>query len=206
MAKIIKIGSMNTTLTSKTANLAKTSRQGNITNPFKFSNFEGNTLQFADVFEGFEPKKQNKLRMIASSAIGSMNRMKSSITEPIVNFVRNIGSGISNAWDYAKNTNISDLPGLKQVNTVMNTPINIDGLKNVGRSISSRMESISSSAKNIGDKVSAKMEFLNTDVTELWSGLISKIHSNKFSSDMSVADLKSAWLNEIAKESMEVVA
>ena len=63
MAKIIKIGSMNTTLTSKTANLAKTSRQGNITNPFKFSNFEGNTLQFADVFEGFEPKKQNKLKI-----------------------------------------------------------------------------------------------------------------------------------------------
>lgn len=197
MAKIIKIGSMNTTLTSKTANLAKTSRQGNITNPFKFSNFEGNTLQFADVFEGFEPKKQNKLRMIATSAIGSMNRMKSSITEPIVNFVRNVSSEISNAWDYAKNTNISDVPVIRH---------NIDGLMNVGRSISSRMESISSSAKNISDKVSAKMEFLNTDVTELWSGLVSKMHSNKFSSDMPVADLRAAWLSEISKESMEVVA
>ncbi len=203
MAKIIKIGSMNTTLTSKTANLAKTSRQGNITNPFKFSNFEGNTLQFADVFEGFEPKKQNKLKMIASSVTGSMNKMKSSITEPIMNFVNRVRGGISNAWDYAKNTNISDLPGVKKVNDILNTPINIniDGLKGISKNISS---GLNTDIKDIGKGISSKMEFLNSDVTELWSGLISKMHSHKYSSEMSVSDLESAWRNEIAN--MEVAA
>ncbi len=205
MAKIIKIGSMNTTLTSKTANLAKTSRQGNITNPFKFSNFEGNTLQFADVFEGFEPKKQNKLKMIASSVTGSMNKMRSSITEPIMNFVNRVRGGISNAWDYAKNTNVSDLPGIKQVNDVLNTPINInlDGLKGIGRSISS---GLNTDIKDIGKGISSKMEFLNSDVTELWSGLVSRIHSNSYNSEMSVSDLEMAWKGIISNESAEVAA
>lgn len=194
MAKIIKIGSMNTTLTSKTANLAKTSRQGSITNPFKFSNFEGNTLQFADVFEGFEPKKQNKLRMIASSVTGSMNKIRSSITEPIMNFVNRVRGGITSAWDYAKNTNVSDLPGVKQVNDVLNTPINVnlDGIKDFGRTLS--------------EGLSSKMGILNSDVTELWSGLISKIHTNGYNSDMPVADLEAAWKGIIANESVEVAA
>lgn len=208
MAKIIKIGSQNTTLTSKTANLAKTSRQGNITNPFKFSNFEGNTLQFADVFEGFEPKKQNKLKMIASSVTGSMNKIRSGITEPIMNFVNRVRGGISNAWDYAKNTNVSDLPGIKQVNDVLNTPINIniDGIKNLGKTISSKMEFLNTDIKDIGKGISSKIEFLNNDVTELWSGLISRIHTNKYSSEMPVSDLEAAWKNEIAMESLEGAA
>lgn len=196
MAKIIKIGSMNTTLTSKTANLAKTSRQGSITNPFKFSNFEGNTLQFADVFEGFEPKKQNKLKMIASSVTGSMNKMRSGITEPIMNFVNRVRGGISNAWDYAKNTNVSDLPGIKQVNDVLNTPININ----------INLDGIKDSMSNIGKGISSKMEFLNSDVTELWSGLVSRIHSNSYNSEMPVADLEMAWKNIIANESLEGAA
>lgn len=194
MAKIIKIGSMNTTLTSKTANLAKTSRQGSITNPFKFSNFEGNTLQFADVFEGFEPKKQNKLKMIASSVTGSMNKMRSGITEPIMNFVNRVRGGISNAWDYAKNTNVSDLPGIKQVNDVLNTPININ------------IDGIKDSLSTIGKGISSKMEFLNSDVTELWSGLVSKINTNSYNSEMPVADLEMAWKNIIANESLEGAA
>ena len=202
MAKIIKIGSMNTTLTSKTANLAKTSRQGSITNPFKFSNFEGNTLQFADVFEGFEPKKQNKLKMIASSVTGSMNKMRSGLTESIMNFVNRVRGGISNAWDYANNTNVSDLPGIKQVNDVLNTPINLDGLKGIGSSISSKMEFLNTDIKDKG--ISSRLDFLNSDVTELWSGLVSKIHTNKYNSEMPVADLEAAWKNEIAN--VEVAA
>ena len=185
---------MNTTLTSKTANLAKTSRQGSITNPFKFSNFEGNTLQFADVFEGFEPKKQNKLKMIASSVTGSMNKMRSGITEPIMNFVNRVRGGISNAWDYAKNTNVSDLPGIKQVNDVLNTPININ------------IDGIKDSLSTIGKGISSKMEFLNSDVTELWSGLVSKINTNSYNSEMPVADLEMAWKNIIANESLEGAA
>ena len=111
MAKIIKVGSQNPTFTSfkaRKASSIQTHRNSNeATNPFKFTNFEGNTLQFADVFEGFKPKSTSKLRMIASSAAGSMNKIKSSIAEPIIAFVNRV-------WDYAKNTNISDVPGIKQ--------------------------------------------------------------------------------------------
>ena len=52
MAKINKV---ELNLGQKIANPFKTTRKSD-TNPFKYSNFEGNTLQFADVFEGFEPK------------------------------------------------------------------------------------------------------------------------------------------------------
>lgn len=192
MAKIIKIGSMNTTLTSKTANLAKTSRQGNITNPFKFSNFEGNTLQFADVFEGFEPKKQNKLRMIASSVTGSMSKMRTGITESIMNFV----DRVRGAWDYAKNTNVSDLPGIKKVNDVLNTPIELD--------LNLHIDDIKNSISNIGKGISSKMGILNTDVTELWSGLISRVQPHSYTSEMPVVDLELAWKNINANESLEV--
>lgn len=202
MAKIIKIGSMNTTLTSKTANLAKTSRQGNITNPFKFSNFEGNTLQFADVFEGFEPKKQNKLRMIASSVAGSMSKMRNGITEPIVNFVRRVGSGISHAWDYACNTNVSDIPAVRKFNDIMNTPVNIN--------LGINMDSVRNSISDIRERISSrmpKMEYLNKDVVEVWSditsrvsGVTSRIHSRRFNSQMSVSDLESAWKREVSME------
>lgn len=197
MAKIIKIGSMNTTLTSKTANLAKTSRSGNSTNPFKFSNFEGNTLQFADVFEGFEPKKTNKLRLIASSVTGSMNKMRNGITEPIMNFVNRVRGGISNAWEYAKNTNVSDLPGIKKINDVMNTPIELN--LNLGLNL----DGVKGSISNIGKGLSSGMEFLNSDVNELWSNLVSRVHTSKYSSSMSIAELESAWKDIIANESME---
>ena len=48
----------------------------------------------------------HKLRMIASSATGSMNKMKSGY-ESIVDFVKRIGSGISKAWDYASSTSFT---------------------------------------------------------------------------------------------------
>ena len=83
MAKIIKVGSQTIT-PNKIANPFKTTRTST-TNPFKYNNFEGNTLQFADVFEGFKPSFKaapvNKMRMIASSVTGSMNKIKSSIPE-----------------------------------------------------------------------------------------------------------------------------
>lgn len=204
MAKIIKIGSMNTTLTSKTANLAKTSRQGNITNPFKFSNFEGNTLQFADVFEGFEPKKQNKLRMIATSVTGSMSKMRTSIKESIVNFV----DRVRGAWDYAKNTNMSDLPGIKQVkeypaikqiNDIMTKPIEL----NMGINIDSLKES------KIGKSISSGIEIMTTEHhwSDVWSALISKVHTKPtYTNDMPVSDLELAWKNINANESLEVAA
>ena len=64
--------------------------------------------------------------MIASSVTGSMSKMRSSIAEPIVNFVNRVRGGISSAWTYAKNTPMSEVPGFKQMNEVLNTPINLN--------------------------------------------------------------------------------
>ena len=106
----------------KIVNPFKTSRSS-AANPFKYSNFEGNTLQFADVFEGFETKKAGRLKMISSAAAGSMTKLYSGITEPILNFVNRIKDGLSGAWNYAKSTNISDTAGIKTVNKIMSTDI-----------------------------------------------------------------------------------
>ena len=112
MAKIIKVGSQNPTFTSqkvrKNASIQTRRNSNEATNPFKFTNFEGNTLQFADVFEGFKPNfKANKMRMVASSVAGSMHKMRASIAEPIINFVKRVHSGLTSAWDYASTTNFT---------------------------------------------------------------------------------------------------
>lgn len=194
MSKIIKVGSQN--LTPKIANPFKTSRNST-TNPFKYSNFEGNTLQFADVFEGFEPKHTNKLRMIASSVTGSMNKMRSRIAEPIVNFVNRVRGGISSAWNYAKETPFSEVPGIKAVNDVLNTPININ---------LPSMKGLSNPFAGIKDGISSSVEFLNRDITDIgkgmksqWDALIAKIPSRKhYSANMSVLELEAALKEELA--------
>ena len=88
----MRINNVGLTPNQKCANPFKTSRNST-TNPFQNVNFEGNTLQFADVFEGFQPKNTSKLKMITSSVAGSMTKLRNSITEPIVNFVKRIGEG-----------------------------------------------------------------------------------------------------------------
>ena len=204
MAEINKVG-LN--LGQKIANPFKTSRNMSTPNPFKNSNFEGNTLQFADVFEGCEAieVKQNKLKMIASSVAGSARKLHSSITEPIVNFVRKIGGGISNAWDYAKNTNVSDLPGIKSINEVMNADI-VDLGRDLGHGISN---SISNMGKGISDKVAS----LNNSVTERLSSItgigktlsakldelvesLNISNGHKITAETSVNELKEMWLEE----------
>lgn len=200
MAKIDKVAGLN--LTQKIANPFKTSRNST-TNPFKYSNFEGNTLPFADVFEGFENKNVNKLKMISSSVAGSMTKLRSSITEPIVNFVNRIGAGISNAWNYAKNTNVSDLVNLEGINNVMKMDV-----KDLGKGISN---SISEMSRNISDKmpainvpslnISSNISGIGKSLSDKWSNMISKINiprHNRISSDMPVCELKSMWENEIA--------
>lgn len=189
MAKIIKVGSQNPTFTSqkiKKASPIHTHRNSNeVTNPFKFTNFEGNTLQFADVFEGFKPQSSNKLRMIASSAAGTMNRIKSAIPESIVNFVRKVRSGassawshVNNAWDYAKNTNISDVPGIKQTKDFLLAERH---LPTFGVSIAGIREGISSRAIDLGHAT-----------RERWNGMISSIsfHGKQKYSNMTVAELE----------------
>ena len=205
MAKIIKVGSQNPTFTSqkiKKASPLHTHRNSNeATNPFKFTNFEGNTLQFADVFEGFKPNLKatpaNKLRMVATSVTGSMSKIKSVIPESIVNFVRKVRSNLSMAWDYAKNTNVSDailaIPGARNLNDnikrnvqitkdILNTPIHLPGIDGLKAHLESTKE------------------ILNTPITipaldgisERLTGMVSRIsfHGRQKYANMSVAELE----------------
>ena len=191
MAKIQKI---DLNLGHKIANPFKTTRKSD-TNPFKYSNFEGNTLQFADVFEGFEPKQINKLKMITSSVIGSMTKLRNSITEPIVNFVNRVRGGITTAW----NTTYEKI-GLKTLSeNIHTTGEKINNILNydVGKGLS---DSLSGLTNNITGKIS----LLNEDITGLgkdlsakWTDLIGKIHGKKITSDMPVAELRALWEKEI---------
>ena len=209
MAKIDKVSGFN--LGQKIANPFKTSRSMSTPNPFKYSNFEGNTLPFADVFEGFDNKNVsfkgasvgNKMRMISSSVMGSMTKFRSSITEPIVNFVNRVTTGISNAWNYAKNTNVSDLTPIKNIHNVMQIDV-IDlgkgisnSISNIGKNISEKMPSFNMPSLHIGSNISG----IGKNLSDKWSNMISKInipHHNRISSDMPVCELKSMWENEIA--------
>ena len=204
MAKIIKVGSQNIT-PNKIANPFRTSRNST-TNPFKYNNFEGTTLPFelaADVFEGFKPQSTNKLRMIASSVTGSMTRMKNGITEPIVNFVRRVGEGLSQArdyavqaWDYAKSTPISQVPGIRHMNEAMS---------NMGSKISDR---ISSMHDNVSSRISARIESMTAGITGIgsemrsqWDAIIAKIPSRtRYTAETPVPELESAWKEIIALE------
>lgn len=172
MAKVNNVGLNHT---QKIANPFKTSRNST-TNPFKYSNFEGNTLQFADVFEGFEAKKgSSKAKLISSTIVGSMTKLRSLLPESIVNFVNRVREGVSNAWTYAKNTNITDVAGIKQISGVLNTDI-----RDIGKGIGSTISGIGSNVSeflnkdvtelgmpDLGKGLSNTMAFLNKDVTEL---------------------------------------
>lgn len=209
MAKIIKVGSQNPTFTSQTkkASSIQTHRNSNeATNPFKFTNFEGNTLQFADVFEGFKPNFKaspaNKLRMIASSATGSMTKIKSNVLEPIKAFVNRVSDYVSgkcsSAWDYAVNTNISDIPGIKQTKDFLlaerHLPVSMNPitsrLSGMKEGISSRISSMNDSVLNLGK-----------DMSSAWNGLISNIsfHGKQKYSEMSVAELETRLAAALAE-------
>ena len=206
MAKIDKVSGFN--LGQKIANPFKTSRSMSTPTPFKYSNFEGNTLPFADVFEGFENKNVSKVRMISSSVMGSMTKLRSSITEPIVNFVNRVTTGISNAWNYAKNTNVSDLTPIKNIHNVMQMDV-IDlgkgisnSISNMGKNISGKMPSFNMPTINMPSlHIGSNISGIGKNLSDKWSNMISKInipHHNKISSDMPVCELKSMWENEIA--------
>ena len=209
MAKIIKVGSQNIT-PNKIANPFRTSRNST-TNPFKYNNFEGTTLPFelaADVFEGFKPQSTNKLRMIASSVTGSMTRMKNGITEPIVNFVRRVSSGISQAWTYAKETPFSQVYGIRHINSAVASmsskisgkisdrisAINISGIR---ENISSRMGYFGKDIHEVGEDIIG----IGRDMRAQWDSIIAKIPSKtRYTASTPVSELESAWLNINALE------
>ena len=202
MSKIHNIG-LN--LEHKIANPFKTSRNITTPNPFRNSNFEGNSLPFADVFEGFEPKKVNKFKMIASSVAGSMTKLHSSITEPIARFVSRIKNGVSNAWDYAKNTNISDIKGLRTISRVLNTPIELK-VPNFGKKISNSFSGISHNFSEKFSNMNQGVLDIRNDLSSKWNSMISNINKNRITKDTSVSDLRSMWENEIKAMSKSEVA
>ena len=196
----MEIRKLELNLGQKIANPFKTTRKST-TNPFKYNDFEGNAIDpliCADVLVSFKGK-ESKLKMISSSVIGSMTKLRNSITEPIVKFVNRIKTGITSAWDYANNTKI-ELPGLKNIS---------DSLHTTGEKINSILsydvgKGISNSISGIGKTISDRFTAINTDITDLgkglsskWTALIGKIQTHqKISSDLSVAELKDLWIKE----------
>ena len=196
MAKIIKVGSQNPTFTSaktKKASSIQTHRNSNeATNPFKFTNFEGNTLQFADVFEGFKPQSTSKLRMIASSVAGSMSKMKSSIAEPIVAFVNRVKAGVSHAWDYAKNTNISDIPGIKQTKDFLLAERHLPEIYNLSSHVTALKESVRHTKDFLlAERHLPEIKGLTTGINAIKEGISNiSFSSRQRYANMSVAELR----------------
>ncbi len=176
-------------LSRKIVNPFKTTRKST-TNPFKFNDFEGNTLDVAicaDVFEG--TKGVNKLKMISSSVIGSVTKIRKSITEPIVNFANRVKDVITGAWDYAKNTNV-EIAGLKNIS---------ESIHNAGKGIS---ESISGIRQSIYDSMPPLLHKdiadIGRDILASCSSLISIHNHEKISSAMPVESLEALWKKEIS--------
>ena len=200
MAKIQKI---DLHLGQRIVNPFKTTRSSS-TNPFKYQDFEGNTIDplvCADVLVSMK-SKQSKLKMISASVAGSITKLHSNITEPIVKFVKRIGSDLSSAWDYAKNTNISDVKGFRTISNTLNMDI-----ADVGRGIKN---SISDSLGGIGKGISNKFSAYSTSITELghgisdkWTSLIGKIHHSRINKDTTVDELRAMWEAEIASSVKE---
>ncbi len=233
MAKIIKVAS--STNTPRLACQFKTSRN-TATNPFKYQNFEGNTLDvsaFADVFESSAAKETSKMKIIAASVAGSMHKIVSGITEPIINFVNRIREGISSAWEYAKNTNVTEhgslgvlTSGIDYVGEIMNKPISISAisdfmnkpidLSGVGRLMNTPV-SLPGAALIDGtlDGIKTHIGAMNENMLDLgkgissrWAALISKVsHSdNNDYSCKSVSELETLWKSEIASANYGEVA
>ena len=193
MAKIQKI---ELNLGQKIANPFKTTRKST-TNPFKYNDFEGNTLDvaaFADVFSGTSEKSISKLKMITTSVIGSMTKLRNSITEPVINFVNRVREGISTTW----NNTITNNEGLKNIT---------DKLHNAGDKITTILnydvskgicDSITGLGKNISEKLPSLdgITGIGKDLSAKWTELIEKVHGKKISSDMSVEELKELWIKE----------
>ena len=228
MAKIIKVGSQNPTFTSqKIANPFKTSRKSVTdpfrSNPFMYSNFEGNSLPFADVFEGFENKKSLafKGKMISSAVVGSMNKMKSSVVEPIVNFVKRTYTGVKEgaaaAWNLTFRTPISEVPGLrripgiKKLDETMSMEVTMPSIagiaeraSDIGKAIAfkGKMDYLKKDIKDVGrdmkDGITEGINTLGEGLTTCWESLKAKFPAKKNYNNMSVEELRTELAAELA--------
>ena len=195
----MEIRKLELNLGNKVANPFKTTRKST-TNPFKYNDFEGNTIDplvCADVLVSFKGK-ESKLKMITASVMGSMTKLRNSITEPIINFVNRVKDGITGAWNHAKNTNI-EIAGLKNISEgihnakgKINDFLNYDIGKGISDSISGLGKHLSERLTLINDGVTG----IGKDLSTTWTSLIGKIQREKITSDKSVAELKELWIKE----------
>jgi hypothetical protein len=171
-----------------------------VTNPFKFTNFEGNTLQFADVFEGFKPQSASKLRMVASSVAGSMSKMRSSIPESIINFVNKVRSRVSgmvsyasDAWTYAKNTNILDVPGISHAKDFLLAERHLPEMYNLSSHMTAMKEAMSNRMERMAE--------MGRGVSEKYNNIISNIsfHGRSKYANMPVAELETHFAAALAE-------
>ena len=127
-----------------------------------------------------------------------MTKIRTGITEPIVNFVHRVSGGISNAWEYAKNTNITTFGSYKPITDVLNTDI-LELGKGITHSITDRISALNSDIIGIGKGLGDNITGLGKGIHENMAHLIDKLHGSKISKDASVAELRQLWIAENEK-------
>ena len=172
----MEIRKLELNLGQKSVNPFKTTRKSS-TNPFKYNDFEGNAIDpliCADVLVSFKGK-ENKLKMISSSVMGSMIKLRNSITEPIINFANRVKEGITTTWNTAIEKsglkNISE--NLHTTGEKINSILNYDVSKGISDSISGLGKTISE--KILNANVRGFKKILIDLFTEMGYGSSSKI-------------------------------
>ena len=186
----MEIRKLELNLGQKSINPFKTTRKSS-TNPFKYNDFEGNAIDpliCADVLVSFKGK-ENKLKMISSSVMGSMVKLRNSITEPIINFVKRVREGISTTW----NSTI-EKTGLKNISeNIHATGEKINSILNYDIS-----KGISDSLSGLGKTISEKINLtgIGEDLSTKWNSLIGKLNNKGIPSGLSVAEYRALWIKE----------
>ena len=76
-------------------------RKSTSTNPFEHNSFsgkvfKGSVLPFADVFQTNKVKEASKIKMMSASVVAAVSNFGHRISQPIVNFAKNVKAGIDN--------------------------------------------------------------------------------------------------------------
>lgn len=76
-------------------------RKSTSTNPFEHNSFsgrvfKGSALISADLFQTKKVKEASKLKMMSASVVAAVSNFGHKISQPIVNFARNVKAGINN--------------------------------------------------------------------------------------------------------------
>ena len=139
MDKLSGIGSISKNILKLKAPKAKEQHQNNASNPFGLS-FKGKMIT-ADVFKKAETEDSirltrriaNRSKLISSTIVGSISDFASGISSrlnSVANFGRRIKNNITEAWNKAKNTEISF--GMLDVKNLIKTHIT-DSKENLSR-------------------------------------------------------------------------